>query len=70
MKDSEQEAPPERVVRVVLIARERIALDDGRIIRVGESCGTLQLLEVDVRRRECILTGGRRVRMGDKIESD
>lgn len=69
-QEPEQEAPPERVVRVVLIARERIALDDGRIIRVGESCGTLQLLEVDVRRRECILTGGRRVRMGDKIESD
>jgi len=69
-KEPEKEEPPEPSVRVALIARDRIALDDGRIIRVGELCGTLQLLEVDVRKRECILTGGRRVRMGDKIQSD
>jgi len=69
-REPEKVDTPERIVRVALIARDRIALDDGRIIRVGEPCGTLQLLEVDVRRRECILTGGRRVRMGDKIQSD
>jgi len=67
---STKEDPVEHPARLTLIARDRIALDDGRIIRVGEPCGSLLLLEVDVRRRECILTGGRRVRMGDKIPSE
>jgi len=60
----------EHPARLALVAKDRIALDDGRIIRVGEPCGTLLVIEVDVRRRECILTGGRRVRMGDKIPTE
>lgn len=76
VKESKKEDVPvkepevERKARLVLVARDRIALDDGRIIRVGEPCGSLLMVEVDVRKRECVLTGGRRVRLGDKIESE
>lgn len=64
------EASVVRHVRLVLIAKDRIALDDGRIIRVGEALGTLLLQEVDSRRRECVLTGGKRVRLGDTLDGE
>jgi len=69
-EDLVKPAVVESVVRLVLIAKDRIALDDGRIICVGEPCGSRLVVEVDVRKRECVLTGGRRVRLGDKIEND
>lgn len=56
--------------RLVLVSRDRIALEDGRIIRVGELCGSLHLVEVDVRRRECVFMGGRRVRLGEILEGE
>jgi len=58
-----------RPPRVALIAKDRIALDDGQIIRVGESFETMQLQDVDLKKRECIFKGGRRVRLGDEVES-
>jgi len=67
---SAKHAEVEPAARLVLVAKDRIALDDGRIIRVGEPCGSRLVVEVDVRKRECILTGGRRVRLGDKIENE
>jgi hypothetical protein len=65
----QKEAKVVRPVRLALLAKDRIALDDGQIIRIGESYGSLQLVEINLRKRECMFKGGRRVRMGDEIES-
>jgi hypothetical protein len=64
-----KEAKIVRPVKLALIARGLIALDDGRIVRIGEMYGSLQLEEVNLRTRECVFKGGLHVRLGDEIES-
>jgi len=69
-KAVQEDEPKKTAQRIVLVARDRIALDDGRIVRVGHLYGHLQLLEVDVRERECVFTGGRRVRLGETLDAE